>query len=309
MTNDSIITTSGKNITLHRTYTETADLSSVLYTAPSQVKVGINNGTPAVADTDLDEPIPIAAGVVNDDGDNTLTGVSGGEDSTDNPTTYKEGANANDNIAQNLITNGSSDSKVWVISDLSALGIIIDPTKAIGLNLYIKDSTTMDFLLNAGGAVLIKFGINTSNYYSLSYTEAEIAEGWNWLSSNTTAVEDLTETGTVTGDIDYFEIVITTNHAADSWGSGDVIYDLLRTWSYSDTVVDLSATYPQFDYTTNEVTLRAYLNTLQAAGFLLNGLAVVNQDTTPLMHGEDTMTADSKSITDEIIYLIVDTVE
>ena len=63
MVNGSIITNNGKNILLYRAYTENADLSAIQYLAPTQFKVGVANGTPAVGDTDLDTPVEITAGV------------------------------------------------------------------------------------------------------------------------------------------------------------------------------------------------------------------------------------------------------
>jgi len=133
MTNGSLITTKGKNILLYRAYTENADLSTTEYLAPSQFKVGVSNGTPNVADTDLDTPVIISGG------------------------------------------------------------------------LYLGD---------------------------------------------------------------------------------------------------FSSGYPAFDHANNEVTIRCYLNSLQANGNLINALGIFNKDTSSLMTGEDVFTGESKSDTDEFVFVI-----
>jgi len=62
--------------------------------------------------------------------------------------------------------------------------------------------------------------------------------------------------------------------------------------------------YPSFDYVTNEVTIRTYLNVLEASGFFINSIGLFNEDTTPLMTDETTFTGDSKSQTDEFTFII-----
>jgi len=204
MANDSIKTTKGKNVMLYRAYTENADLSSTEYLAPSKAKLGINNGTPLIADTNIDYPIPYANGTVNDDGSNTLTGSSGGDNSTDNTTTYKLGAGTSDNTAQNLIANNTSATKIWTISDLSSAGTNITITEPFAIWFYIKDSTALAKFKSSGTCLEIKLGSDSSNYYSQTWTVADLAVGWNWITSNLTNVEDLTETGTVSGNVDTF---------------------------------------------------------------------------------------------------------
>lgn len=303
MTNGTLISQKGKNIVLHRAYTVNASLSATLYLAPTKFKIGINNGTPVITNTDLTQAVPIDDGTVNDDGDNQLTGSSGGDNSTDNTTTYKEGAGTTDNTAQNLIANDTNATKIWTIANLAAAGANMTATQPFGLWLYIIDATALAKFKTSGTCLEVKFGSDTSNYYSKTYTVADLAVGWNFLTSNTTAINALTETGTVSGDIDTFIIEIITNNTTDTFIAGDVIYDILRQWSTTDLINSFSSGYPSFDYTNNEMTRRTYLNSIKGNGFLINGHAVFNEDTTPLLTDESTFTGESKSSTDEFIFI------
>lgn len=304
MATGSTITTNGKKVLLYRTYTENGNLSSTQYLAPTQFRVGINNGTPLAADTSIDEAIPIEDGTVLDDGSNNLTGSSGADNSTDNTSTYKDGAGQTDVTAQNLIANDTNALKIWTYT-LSTFG---NSAQYTGLWLYIKDSTALAKFKSSGTAVEIKLGSDSSNYYSETWTAASLTTGWNWLNGNTDTLGDWTETGTVSGNIDTFIIEITTNNATDTFATGDVVYDLLRQWQASDLIEDIDVNYPSINFTTLEATTRCTLLTTKANGFLINGLEIRNEDTSPLMLSEDTVVADSKSDTDEFVYTVIDRV-
>lgn len=244
-----------------------------------------------------------------DNGDNQLTGSSGGDNSTDNSTTYKPGAGLSDNKSQNLIANGTNATKIWTIANLAALGSNASGTQPFGLWLYIKDATALAKFKSSGTCVEIKLGSDASNYYSKTWTAADLATGWNWLTSNTTNLNALTETGTVSGNIDTFIIEITTNLSTDTFVAGDVLYDLLRQWATSDLVKNFESGYPSLDETNFEVQMRGQLTATQANGFDLNGFGLFNTDGTVLMHSEDTFTAESKSDTDVFTFIVVDRLE
>ena len=302
MTNDSLINNQGKKVLLYRGYTENGDLSSVQYLPGTKFQVGINNHTPIVANTALSNPIPITNGTINDSGDNTLTGSSGGDNSTDNTTTFKPGGGVNDNTAQNLIANGTATTKIWTIADLTSLGVNIVGTQPFGHWIYILDATALAKFVS----IEIKLGSDSSNYSSKTVLVADLITGWNWLNSNITNVEDLSETGTVAGDIDTFIIEITTNNATDTFASGDVIYDLLRQWATTDLTKSFVTSFPTIDLTNLEVTTRCLVSTVDANGFLLDGLAIYNEDASPLMLSEDTFNDESKADSDEFAFITVD---
>jgi len=301
MANGSIIVNNGKKIIINRAYKATPD-----YTVPSRFRVGISNGTPAVADTDLDVSIPISNGTVNDDGDNQLTGSSGGDNTTDNTTTFKPGAGTSDVTAQNLIANNTNATKIWTIADLSSAGTNKTATEPFGLWLYIKDATALAKFVSAGAALTIKLGSDSSNYYYYTRTAAQLAVGWNWITSGTTNTEDLTETGTVAGNIDTFIIEIVTNNATDTFVAGDVVYDLLREWTVAERSKIFTSGYPTIDETNYETETRCQLLSTEANGFDINGLGLINTDGTILLHSEDTFTAESKSNTDQFTFIVKD---
>lgn len=308
MTNGSTLNTNHKQTALHRTYTDLVDISATQYLNPTKFKVGINNGTPNVGSSDLDYAVPISDGTTNDDGSNTLTGSNGGDNSTDNTTTYKAGGGNTDVTAQNLIANDTSVTKTWTIGDLSSAGTIIDATQPFALWLKIEDATQLAKFSIAGTALEVKLGSDSSNYYSKTFVATDLAVGWNWITSNTTNVNALTETGTVSGDVDTFIVEITTNNATDTFTTGNVIYDLLRQWAPSDLIKSFETGFPSLDYPKLQATIRMFLSTVEANGFDLNGLATFNEESTPKMTGEDTYPAESKSSTDEFAYIDTDVI-
>jgi len=303
MATGGVITNSGKNVMLNRTYKSSPD-----YTIPSTFRVGIGTTTPVVSDTALATHIPISNGTVNDDGSNTMTSSDGGENSTTNTTTYKEGAGVADGSAQNLKTDNSSATKRWFIADLASAGTKITGTEPVSLWLYIKDAAALAMFKSSGTALEVRLGSTlATDYFKITRTASQLAVGWNWITTGTTNVEDLTETGTVVGDIDTFEIVITTNNVTDDWDDDDVVYDLLRQWATADLSDTFVTGYPTFDETNKKVTLRYYLNSLQANGFPIDECGSFNTDGTPLMIDRDVFTSISKTATDEIAIVVVNT--
>jgi len=302
---NSIITNNGKKISMYRTFTVNSSLSATLYTAPTQFKVGASQADVSVADTDLTLPIPISTGTVNADGDEVMTGSGGGDNSTDNTTTYKPGANLTDNTSQNLIANDTAVDKVWTIADLSANGANCDATKYIGFWLYIKDATALAKFKSTLTAVEIRIGADsTTNYYAQSWSRSDLAVGWNWLSDGA-LLSTWVEEGTP-GTLNDFQIRITTNNATDEFAAGDVLFDLLRQWEASDTVKDYVSGYPSFDYTSREVSVRCYLNLLEAEGFNIDGHGIFNEDTSALLYSVSKFDAESKSSTDEFAFVVKD---
>lgn len=296
------IVDNGRNLALNRIYKAVPD-----YTAVNRIKLGVGTTTPTTSDIDVENGIPIAYGTINDNGDNQMIGSSGADNSTDNNTTYKPGGGVADDTAQNLIANNTNSLKIWTIADLSVYGTILDADERIGHWIYIKDAPTLAKFKSSGTCFEVKFGIGISDYYSITKTAADLATGWNWITSNDDNLSDLTETGTVSGDIDYFIIEITTNNATDTFAAGDVIYDLLRQWVQADMLANISTGYPTFDTVNKEVTAQFYIHSLQANGYPLTECGSFTNDTTPEMMDHDVYTAVSKGRTDEMIITITNT--
>ncbi len=267
-------------------------------------KVGIGTTAVTGTDTDLEIAIPIEDGTTNDDGSNTLTGSSGGDNTTNNIVTFKEGAGNTDVTAQNLIANNTNATKIWTIADLSSSGTNVSGTQPFGLWFFILDSTALAKLITSGTALEIKLGSDSSNYFSLTKTAANLTTGFNWITSNTVNVNALTETGTVSGNIDTFIIEVTTNNATDTFVAGDVVYDLLRQWSTSDLVKNLDSGFPSYDSTVKEIETQGTLTVLQANGFDLTEMAVENTEGTAW--NRDVYTSFSKSSTEKLIFTLKD---
>jgi hypothetical protein len=294
-----IKTRDGAKIYLYRANTQNANLSATEYLPESQFGVGVNEVTPLISAASLTQNVPIYNGTINDTGANTLTGSSGGEDSTANTTTFKPGASSNDNTAQNLITNTSNTEKIWVISNLATAGTSVNRDHYCGLWLYFKNDS-LDYLTTTT-AVKIRLGSDSSNYYFKNYDKSFFVNGWNWLDLG--KVSDLDITGSPTATLSYFYININTNNASDSWSEGDVIYDLLRSWTDSDLYKDYTATYPLIDLNNLEVTKQGYLTSLEAVGFNINGYGDYNQDSSRKLGSKVKMTTRSKADTDEFIFI------
>lgn len=294
----STFTTTGIGTILNRSYGD-ASQSKV-----NSVKIGQNQTSVSESDTDLTQAIPISNGTVNDNGDNQLTGSSGGDNTTDNTTTFKPGAGTTDITAQNLIANNTNVSKIWTISDLSSLGTNITITQPFGLWLYINDSADLDKFKTSGTALEIKLGSDSSNYFSLTKEASDLSTGWNWITSETTNVEDLSETGTVGSPVDTFIIEITTNNSTDEFTTGDVIYDLLRQWASSDLLKTMDTGYPLVDSVANTVQHRATISSVEANGFNLSGFGTFNTDSTALIEGLENFDEESKSDSDQFIYTV-----
>ena len=70
-----------------------------------------------------------------------------------------------------------------------------------------------------------------------------------------------------------------------------------------------SSGYPVLDLVNNQITTRTFLSSLEANGFLIDGHIIKNIDTAPLAVDVSLMEADSKSSTDEFIYILRTVVE
>ena len=304
-----VVTNNGKNWLLNRAYKGTSDYEEAFY-----LKVGIGLTAPNVVDTGLEFPIPILNGTVNDDGSNTFTGSSGGDNSTDNIVRFKDGCNVVDVTAQNLIKNDTNATAIWTIADLSSAGTIITDSQYVSLWFYVLDSVALAKLVSSGTCLEVKLGSDSSNYYSITKTASDLVVGWNWVHSFPDTVADLTETGTVTGDIDTFIIEVTTNNATDEFtattdATADIVYDLLRTYEDSDMLLAFESGYPSFSTVDKTVTVRGKISVIYANGFDISEIGCFTKDGTPIMITHDVFTGESKGPTDEFAFNITDEVD
>jgi len=294
---NAVTTNDGRSIMLYRA--NTLAPSATQYLPLTQLRIGVDGSVPTVSDTSILHNIPFTDGTVLDDGSNTLTGSSGADNSTDNIVTYKDGAGVTDVTSQNLLADGTGTNvlKIYTIADLSSAGTNASATQYTGLWFYILNTATLDKLVDTGTALEVKLGSDTSNYYSKTWEDDDLAVGWNWLDMG--ILNTNTETGTVSGDIDTFIIELTTKLAGDLFIAGDVVYDLLRQWEDTDTVKDFSTGFPSIDYTTLTVTRTVLITADQAVGFIIDNYEWVNEDTARLLGALAKTDGESKASTDQ----------
>ena len=270
---------------------------------PSVFRIGLGTTTAAVGDTVIEIPIPIGNGTVVDGGDNNLTGSTGGDNSTDNTTTFKQGAGQNDVTSQNLIANNTDTEKIWTLNPLTSNFTATEP---VGFWFFIKDQTAFD-KFDSDDAVMLKIRTNgdaANLFYSLSRTKAELSIGWNWVTSGAVNVEDLsTGVGGASGTLDEFIIQVVTNNATDTFVAGDVLYDLMRQWATSDLIKSFESGSPVLDTSNFETLIRTKLGSTEANGFDISEQGVFNIDASPKMDSHSTLNGVSKSDQDEIIFI------
>ncbi len=297
MVDGSLINNGGKNLMLHRTYT-----SNPTQTSPSQFKVGVLNETPAITDTDLDNPIPIS-GTTQLNSCDATTGWSGGTDIVVALNTtagqFKEGTGC-----LNFTKTGTTVTSA-TLSNTSLTGFDDSTFNGNYLHFwfYITDTS---ILVTSGTAVEIRYGIDTTtNYYykQLTKTEFETLQSGSWADIR---FDNTNVQGTVSGTLDSFQIIITTPLTSTVWGASDVRVDDLRVAEPGDYFKTFVSGYPTFDTTNREVGLRCFLNSGEANGYNINGLGIFNTDSTPILVGEDTVIANSKSDTDEFTFIVKD---
>lgn len=283
-----------RKILVYRGYTENAELSATEWLPPSQFRIGHSNSAPLATSTGVDNPIPILNGTVVDGGEDVLTGVDGGEDSTTNLIRYRPGGGVTDNEAQNLNVNDTDVNKEWYIN-----GLTFDLVKDTGLWLYFHTST-----ISKIESVKVRFvDVGDDSYYEKVVTG--FVSGWNWVDCK--VLQDLPKTGTGATPT-RLNIIITTNNATDEWDDGDVVYDLLRQWQDSDTYKNFETGYPSVNVNTFEATTRSYLNSLEAVGFNINAMGSYNEDTTKKLTSLTVFPVEGKGTTDEIAFIEVDRV-
>ena len=308
MTNDSIITSNGKKVILYRGYTETADLSATQYLPATKFMVGIDATTPSITDTSLNLPVPITNGTVLDAAAKSWSGSLGADDSTDNITTYKQGCAIIDNTSQSF--SGSVQKlRLWEMDSLSGSFNACPLSDYAAFWLYIKDATALAKIDSvSGSAIQLRLGNSSGSYYYHDWARSELSVGWNFLTTWSGSVGTLSSIGTPTtsGTVDYAAIAISGSEASTIFVAGDIIYDLLRSYDDDDLRKDFQTGYPTFDFTNLEVTQRGYLTTLDANGFLIDNLGIINEDAAELLLSEDAFEGESKSNTDEFALVAVD---
>ncbi len=291
-----LITNSGKQIMLERTYTVTPTKSVV-----SKFKVGIGTTDPTLNDTDLGHAIPIGG---TEEVDNCDT--ADWSDSTDctsslNTTTFKEGTSS---------LNITKDGTAGVFCDVIKTTTSRDFTdKELSVWVYIKDQTTLDKLRTSDYSFQILFGSDSSNFYYWNTYISDLSIGWNLIDGmNVSNINGSSGTPVLTA-CDYTFVRFSTNNSSDVWSEGDVAIDDIKLISSDNYIKSFETGYPAIDLNNIEATVRCRINTLEANGYPLTEVGIFNEDGTPLMESRDTFSQVSKSDVDEIVFITKSRIE
>jgi len=294
MANGGEFTNQGVNVELNRSSMATPDKTPL-----DQFKIGAGTTTPAITDTDTEIGVPInEVNVELIDHCNAADWTQGGAGLAEatNTVTFKEGKG--DVTSLEIPKDNSGTLATWE----KTLGAALDGTdKDFFMWFYIKDATTLDKFATSGCLVL-RFGSDNANYYSLSKNKSELIDGWNLIKS---PISSMSTTGSpVLTALDYLQIRLTTTLAADTFTSDDVIMDYWHLVSADDYYKSILTV--EFDEVNKRRVTKCYVNSLEANGYLITEIVTANQDSPVQIGSHDVHNAISKSSTDEITYIITD---
>jgi len=288
MVTGSLVNNNGKKILLNRAFKSIPD-----YTQLNTFKVGYSNGTPDVANDDLDYPIPLTGTEAVDSCDAANWTDSADMTSTLNNTTYKEGTGSLNLTKDGVASDTASIDKTTTSRDFTS--------KELMVWFYIKD-TTAYAKLAVTDCLTLRFGSDNGNYYYYTRDKADLAVGWNVVRYSTSTADGTTGAPAI-ATCDYSYLAIKATGAAIVWSAADFIMDDWKVVSSDDLIGAITSGYPVFDETNNEVEIRGIIVTTQANGYLINSLGWFNTDVTRLMGTEATFNEESKSDTDEFIFI------
>jgi hypothetical protein len=291
MTNGSIFTNNARKIFINRTYKSVPD-----YAPLSVLQCGINNTTPNITDTALVRKIPFSntESVDSCDVDNWSDGTDSA--ATLNTVTFKEGTGSISLTKSGTAGTVMSMSKTTTSRDFTS--------KDFSVWVYI---TALSDLVSTGTAITVRFGSDSSNYYYYNVDISALSAGWNLILFSSATATGTTSSPTITA-CDYTYIAFNTDLAADTIAANRILIDDIKLASSGDYNHSLDSGYPIIDETNMETTLQYTILSTEANGYNINGTGVFNTDATPKLGGEDTFFAESKSNTDQIIFVFKDRV-
>ena len=287
---NGLVVDTGRNIMLDRTFNLNPTRTHI-----TKFKVGIGTTEPTLADTDLESPVTISGIETVDDFETADWTDSADMTSSLNSTLFKENANS-----LNLVKDGTASTD----ANISKTTTSVDFTdKQLSFWLYVKDATALAKLATTG--LIVRFGSDASNYYQWDIASSTLTAGqWNFVDDLTSAnATSTTGTPTLTA-CDYSFIQLVATGTAVVWSAGDFMIDYLFVASDDDFVKNFETDYPVFDYTNNEVTIRCRLATTDSNSFPLTEFGLFNTDTTALMDSRNKFSQISKTLNDEVIFIV-----
>lgn len=266
------------------------------FSEPSQFKVGRDNTTPVVTNTDLNDPVPLSGTEEVDDCTTADWTDSADMTTSVNSSIYKVASAALNTAKDGTGSATASTSKNTTSRDFTS--------KELSVWFYIVDSTALAKLA-ASSCLEIRFGSDSSNYYSWTFDNSDLATGWNLLTGLTSSTATTTGSPTITA-CDYSYLGLTATSAATVWAAGDMVMDDWKLISSGDYFLNFESGYPSVDNTNKEITYRMVLNSVQANGYNLQEIGIFNTDTTEAIWNHDIFTGVSKTDTEEVRFIIKD---
>lgn len=272
-------------------------LTAGTYTQLSKFKVGNNNTTPSTTDTDLAHAIPITGTEQVDDCETADWADSADMTTSLNSTTYKQGSNG-----LNLIKDGTASATASTSKTTTSLDFT---SKELSVWFYVVDSAALAKLATTS-CLEIRFGSDSSNYYSWLKDNSDLTTGWNLVDGLTSSNANSTTGTPVLAAMDYSYLGLTATGTAIVWSAGDMVMDDWKLVSSDDILKIYESGYPLINVTTKEIIYRMLLSSTEANGYNLKEMGLFNTDSPPTIWNRDIFTSISKSDTEEVRVIIKD---
>lgn len=270
MSTGNVVTNNGRLIALNRIFKSAPDYTPITY-----FKFGTGTTTPAITDTDLETPIPLAISLPVDSCDSAATWTGNADATlTDNTTTYLEGTGSINMQKNGTASNICSMYKTTTSRDFTSNELI--------MFFYIKDATALA-KLTTNACVRIRFGSDSTNYYEFYFDKADLVVGWNSLRNMTSATADAITGSPVVASTDYTYVEYYTNNTADTTAAGDFMLDNIFTAQSSDFIDTLDAGNPVLDETTYNATITTTIALTDLNGWDITEFGTFNNDATKKM--------------------------
>ena len=292
MATGGVITYTGQNMMLHRTFTTNATQSR-----PIRFYLGVGTTTPnKTTDTGMEFKIPMNSTTF--DNCNTTTGwnnsgtVSGALVVNQTAGQFREGTGC-----LNMVNTAS--------------GMAVYYKKQTGVDfkdkvyLYYYNASPAQYLSNVSNAVTVFLGNNSTATNSNEYHHARssMSDGWNILKFDTVSTNAINGTGCDTTDVSY--VALRSNCSSACTGT----LQRMDYWIFS-TSENMSGAfvtgYPLQDTSNRRMTTRGYVTSVQANNFSITEYGIFNSDTSEVMWSHDVSSAVSKVPADEMAVIWVD---
>lgn len=258
------------------------------YGIPASFQAGILAQTPSAGSTSLTRKAPLTFTAVDD-----CEATTGWSASTDGSVALNttSGEFIEGSGCLNLVKSGTTQTAVTFSKTTTSVDFT---SKELWVWLYIADLTNFA----TTSCVQIRFGSDSSNYYSYTVNKADLVVGPNWL-----YFSSATATGTtgspVIASCDYTAIVITTSATSGTYTGNSVRIDHLQVV----TAANMSSTFysgPTQNTATDVVTSIVRVGVGDAIGQPLTNSGWFLS--TGEMYGIDQYTADTKTQEEEFEY-------